>query len=296
MNKLLPNSLLGLSLILSGCTSYKESGANQPPIVAATPLSSTLNKIPELDGEPIYIGVNSFKDLTGARKQADNYASFTAVVTQGGEAWLIESLLESNGWFKVLERGQLDTVMRERALVQQTREDFTEDPDTGLKPLLFAGLLIHGGIISYDTNNISGGIGAAYLGIGAHEQHRKDVVTVSLRLVSTLTGEILLSSTSSKTIYSTAVGSDVFKFVSAAIDPLEIEVGFAKNELVSVATRAAIDLSILNLIEKGEKKKMWKFKKQPDKKLTEQPKKEEIKKNIKKKSKVFKSPISSIKR
>ena len=126
----------------------------------------------------------------------------------------------------------------------------------------------HGGIISYDTNTVSGGIRAAYLGIGAHEQHRKDVVTVSIRLVSTLTSEILLSSTVSKTIYSTALGSDMFKYVKDALNPLEIEIGFAKNELVSVATRAAIDLAILNLINKGEEKKMWKFK-EPE--ITEEP-------------------------
>ena len=260
MKKLLLNSLLGLTLLSSGCKTFK-GGFEEPPAVTLTPLATTLNKLPTLDGEPIYIGVNSFKDLTGQRKQSDNYASFSSSVSQGGEAWLIESLLESNGWFKVLERGQLDTVMRERALVQQTREDFTDDDNTGLKPLLFAGLLIHGGIIGYDTNTISGGVGAAYLGIGAHEQHRKDVVTVSIRFVSTLTSEILLSSTISKTIYSTAVGSDMFKYVKNALNPLEIEYGFAKNELVSVATRAAIDLAIVDLISKGEEKKMWKFKK-----------------------------------
>jgi curli production assembly/transport component CsgG len=295
MNKLLLNSLIGVTFLLSGCASFQETGANKPPIVAPTPLINKLNKLPKLDGEPIYIGVNSFKDLTGARKQSDNYASFSAAVTQGGEAWLIESLLDSNGWFKVLERGQLDTVMRERALVQQTREDFTDDDDTGLKPLLFAGLLIHGGIISYDTNQVSGGIGASYLGIGAHEQHRKDVVTVSLRFVSTLTSEILLSSTVSKTIYSTAVGSDVFKFVNDALDPLEIEIGFAKNELVSVATRAAIDLAIVDLIEKGENKKMWKFKKPLVKEAPEpktQQKKEKTTANVRR----DKSRLSGIKR
>tara|TARA_R110000751_G_scaffold24327_4_gene67161 strand:- start:1928 stop:2779 length:852 start_codon:yes stop_codon:yes gene_type:complete len=260
MKKLLLNSLLGLTLLSSGCKTFK-GGFEEPPAVTLTPLATTLNKLPTLDGKPIYIGVNSFKDLTGQRKQSDNYASFSSSVSQGGEAWLIESLLESNGWFKVLERGQLDTVMRERALVQQTREDFTDDDNTGLKPLLFAGLLIHGGIIGYDTNTISGGVGAAYLGIGVHEQHRKDVVTVSIRFVSTLTSEILLSSTVSKTIYSTAVGSDMFKYVKNALNPLEIEYGFAKNELVSVATRAAIDLAIVDLISKGEEKKMWKFKK-----------------------------------
>jgi len=259
MKKLLQNSLLATTLLYSGCETF-QTGPDEYPIVAPAPLNEELNRLPEIDGEPIYIGVNGFKDLTGQRKQVDSYASFSAAVTQGAEAWLIESLLEANGWFKVLERGQLDSIMRERAVVQQTRQDFTDDDKTGLKPMLFAGLLAHGGIISYDTNTVSGGIGAAYLGIGAHEQHRKDVVTVSIRLVSTLTSEILLSSTVSKTIYSTAVGSDVFKYVKDALNPLEIEIGFAKNELVSVATRAAIDLAIVDLITKGEKKKMWKFK------------------------------------
>ena len=53
----------------------------------------------------------------------------------------------------------------------------------------------------------------------------------------------------------------MFKYVKNALNPLEIEYGFAKNELVSVATRAAIDLAIVDLISKGEEKKMWKFKK-----------------------------------
>ena len=257
MKLLLITSLISSFLLLGSC-SYLRKDLAELPAVAPTPLKTELAELPVLDGEAIYIGVSDFKDLTGQRKQSDNYASFSSAVTQGAEAWLIESLLESGNWFKVLERGQLDSIMRERAVVQQTREDFT-DNDTGLKPMLFAGLLIHGGIIGYDTNYVSGGIGASYLGLGAAEQYRKDVVTVSIRFVSTLTSEILLSSTVSKTIYSTSVGSDVFKYVKNEVNPLEIEYGFAKNEMVSVATRAAIDLAIINIVNKGEKKGMWKF-------------------------------------
>jgi len=257
MKLLLTTSLISSFLLLGSC-SYLRKDLAELPTVAPTPLKTELAELPVLDGEAIYIGVSDFKDLTGQRKQSDNYASFSSAVTQGAEAWLIESLLESGNWFKVLERGQLDSIMRERAVVQQTREDFT-DNDTGLKPMLFAGLLIHGGIIGYDTNYVSGGIGASYLGLGAAEQYRKDVVTVSIRFVSTLTSEILLSSTVSKTIYSTSVGSDVFKYVKNEVNPLEVEYGFAKNEMVSVATRAAIDLAIINIVNKGEKKGMWKF-------------------------------------
>ena len=257
MKLLLTTSLISSFLLLGSC-SYLRKDLAELPTVAPTPLKTELAELPVLDGEAIYIGVSDFKDLTGQRKQSDNYASFSSAVTQGAEAWLIESLLESGNWFKVLERGQLDSIMRERAVVQQTREDFA-DNDTGLKPMLFAGLLIHGGIIGYDTNYVSGGIGASYLGLGAAEQYRKDVVTVSIRFVSTLTSEILISSTVSKTIYSASVGSDVFKYVKNEVNPLEIEFGFAKNEMVSVATRAAIDLAIINLVKKGEEKGMWKF-------------------------------------
>jgi len=257
MKLLLTTSLVSSFLLLGSC-SYLRKDLSELPEVAPTPLKTELAELPVLDGEAIYIGVSDFKDLTGQRKQSDNYASFSSAVTQGAEAWLIESLLDSGNWFKVLERGQLDSIMRERAVVQQTREDFT-DNDTGLKPMLFAGLLIHGGIIGYDTNYVSGGIGASYLGLGASEQYRKDVVTVSIRFVSTLTSEILVSSTVSKTIYSTSIGSDVFKYVKNEVNPLEVEYGFAKNEMVSVATRAAIDLAIINIVKKGEEKGMWKF-------------------------------------
>ena len=262
MKLLLTTSLISSFLLLGSC-SYLKKDLSELPEVAPTPLKTELAELPVLDGEAIYIGVSDFKDLTGQRKQSDNYASFSSAVTQGAEAWLIESLLDSGNWFKVLERGQLDSIMRERAVVQQTREDFT-DNDTGLKPMLFAGLLIHGGIIGYDTNYVSGGIGASYLGLGASEQYRKDVVTVSIRFVSTLTSEILVSSTVSKTIYSTSIGSDVFKYVKNEVNPLEVEYGFAKNEMVSVATRAAIDLAIINIVKKGEEKGMWKFVNTPD--------------------------------
>ena len=257
MKLLLTTSLISSFLLLGSC-SYLKKVTKEPPAIAPTPLKTELDELPVLDGDPIYIGVSDFKDLTGQRKQSDNYASFSSAVTQGAESWLIESLLDSGDWFKVLERGQLDSIMRERAVVQQTREDFT-DNDTGLKPMLFAGILIHGGIIGYDTNYVSGGIGASYLGLGTAEQYRKDVVTVSIRFVSTLTSEILVSSTVSKTIYSASVGSDVFKYVKNEVNPLEIEFGFAKNEMVSVATRAAIDLAIINIVKKGEEKGMWKF-------------------------------------
>ena len=87
----------------------------------------------------------------------------------------------------------------------------------------------------------------------------------------------------------------MFKFVNDALDPLEIEIGFAKNELVSVATRAAIDLAIVDLIKKGEKKKMWKFKKE-QKKEEPAPKPQQKKEEPNVINKRDKSVLSRIKR
>ena len=80
--------------------------------------------------------------------------------------------------------------------------------------MLFAGVLLEGGIIGYDTNTVTGGAGAAFLGIGAHTEYRQDTVTVYLRAVSVRTGEVLTTVTASKTIASKALGASAFKFVA----------------------------------------------------------------------------------
>ena len=80
----------------------------------------------------------------------------------------------------------------------------------------FAGLLIEGGIVGYDSNVVSGGAGARYLGIGAHNEYRVDTVTVVLRLVSVTSGKILLSIATEKSIASQRSGADVFKFLEVA--------------------------------------------------------------------------------
>jgi len=55
-------------------------------------------------------------------------------------------------------------------------------------PLQFAGILIEGGIIGYDSGLESGGTGYNFLGIGPTTQYSKDVITISLRAVSVNTG------------------------------------------------------------------------------------------------------------
>lgn len=255
--------LLALILSLISSCSVATSKSNKPeytkPKTSTTPLKKELNSLPVIDGEKMFIGVNKFKDLTGKRKSSDTVASFSAVVTQGGEAWLMESLMES-GWFTVLERAEQESVLRERALVIQSRNTFDEKP-IPLDPLKYAGILAFGGILDYETNNITGGVGASYLGVGASEEYRQDTVTVSLRLVSTSSGEVLVTTTATKTVISTSTSASMFKFMDLETIPVEAEIGLARNELVSKAVRSAIDKALIELIYKGKEKGYWKFKK-----------------------------------
>ncbi len=81
-------------------------------------------------------------------------------ITQAPEAFLIRAFKHAAGgkFFRVVERVGLDDLTKERQLIRTTRKEFEED--NKLKPLLFAGLLVQGGVISYDTNiQSSGGIG-----------------------------------------------------------------------------------------------------------------------------------------
>jgi len=125
---------------------------------------------------------------------------------------------------------------------------------------LFAGLIIEGGIVGYDSNTQSGGQGARYFGIGMSEQYRVDQVTVSMRIVSVQTGEILLTTNVTKTIASHSSGGDVFRFLDMGTKALELETGVAVNEPVNYAIRTAIEFAVLELIHSGEKQGFWKFK------------------------------------
>ena len=131
-----------------------------------------------------------------------------------------------------------------------------------LKPLLFAGLIIEGGIVGFDSNIQTGGQGARYLGIGVSEQYRVDQVTVAMRLVSVQTGEILLTTQVTKTIASHSKGGDVFTFVDMNTKAIELESGVSVNEPVTYAIRTAIEFAVLEIIHAGEQKKYWKFKKE----------------------------------
>jgi curli production assembly/transport component CsgG len=233
--------------------------------VKVTPKKNLMDQLPVLDGPPMTVAVYGFRDLTGQNKPNDRLALFSKAVTQGAEVLLIKSLQDSKNWFRVVERVGLDNLIKERQLIRNQREVYEGKEARPLKPLTVAGILLEGGIIGYDSNIRSGGNGARFLGIGGSQQYRVDEVTVSLRLISISSGEVLLTNAVTKTIYSTAHNVGVLRFVDAGTKALELENGSALNEPTTYAVRVAIEQAVYELITEGQKKGLWSYKRTEDK-------------------------------
>jgi|TARA_R110000782_G_scaffold130922_2_gene222686 curli production assembly/transport component CsgG len=273
--------LITLTLLLSGCQTSqgnKSTYKGSMPYVEGTPTIVLLREIPDLDNQPVItIAVYDFTDQTGQRKPSTKFSQLSTAVTQGADVFVINALKSVSGgdWFQVIERKNLDNLVKERQLIRSTRDlyDGEQEIENILKPLLFAGLIVEGGIVGYDSNTNSGGFGARYFGIGINDAYRVDQVTVAMRLISVQTGEILLTTNVTKTIASHSEGGDVFKFLDMGTKALEVETGVAVNEPTNYAIRTAIEYAVLNIIMDGEKEEFWKFKNE----LIEIPKENENK-------------------
>jgi curli production assembly/transport component CsgG len=161
-------------------------------------------------------------------------------------------------WFNVVERNDLQPLLQERQIIQNTRTAAEGDKAPSLPPLRFAGILLEGGVIGYDSDETTGGIGANYLGIGADTQYRQDIITVALRAVSVQSGRVVASVTTTKTIYSVQVHGSAFQF--AAIDQLlQAELGFTKNSPATLGVREGVQLAVYALIFEGVKNHLWQF-------------------------------------
>ena len=264
---LLLSSCAGIPVMKDSCTTLIMDAVGEcieDPEAIKLPAYALLLDLPAADVMPV-VAVYGFSDLTGQRKRQDGVATFSTAVTQGAEIWLIQALKKASRgeWFTVVERKGLSSLVRERQLVRSTRElyDGEKSANTVLKPLIFAGLIIEGGVVSYDSNMISGGEGARVFGIGSSKQYRTDQVTISMRIIAVQTGEVLMTISASKTIASHQAGADVFRFFDLRTKALEVESGAAVNEPTDYAIRSAIEYGVLKMVEKGEKLGYWKFKK-----------------------------------
>ena len=250
-------SIFLLSLLLVGCATNKAKFDVRKQTVAYKDLTTI--KAPA--GDPVIIAVYDFLDMTGQKKPGGTFASMSTAVTQGSYQLLIKALQDAGEgkWFRVVERTSLPSLLQERKLIRSTRQQVNGEGAEPLPPLLFAGAYITGGIVGYDSDIMSGGIGARVLGIQANRQYRQDIVTIILRLVNVQTGEVVISTTIAKTIVSTSVGSDVFKYFDTDTMLVEVEAGYARNEPVTFALRKAIEKGVVDLIYEGSKKDLWQF-------------------------------------
>lgn len=258
-------NILGMitaGVMLAGCADFNSTRLRTTDDPVAT--VPELQREPQLApprGGPITVAVYSFRDLTGQRRAVQNVASLSSAVTQGADNYLIQSLQTvGNGrWFKVVERGGLDNIVRERQLIRQMRELYMGDRAQPLPPMIFAGVILEGGIVGYDSNTISGGNGARLLGIGASTEYRQDEVVVSLRAVSVATGQILSTVMVKKTVLSVQDRLGVVRFYDMGTRALELETGAAANESMNRAIQLAIHGAVIELIQDGAAKGHWAF-------------------------------------
>lgn len=262
---------IALALLLAGCGTVGNYVRSFDDPVVTKPTLKNETKLKEPATGAITVAVYNFRDMTGQRKSSQVIASLSSAVTQGADAYLVKSLQEvgDGKWFKVLERGGLDNLVKERQLIRQMRELYQGKDAQQLPPMLFAGMLIEGGIIGYDSNTMSGGSGARIMGIGATTQYQQDEVTISLRAVSVATGEVLVTVNTSKTVISFMDKAGILRFYDAGTASLELETGSATNESMNRAVQMAIHKAVIALIEEGAKKGHWAYKPDPVAKVEE---------------------------
>jgi curli production assembly/transport component CsgG len=261
---LLPLSIL---LLLSGCAAIQTTGLTElKPEVTKSMLKKEFDTLPPPSiGKPVTVAIYGFTDKTGQRKMQTGVASFSTAVTQGAETFLIQSLqnVGQGRWFDVVERVGIDNLVKERTIIKQMREAYEGPGAKALMPMQFAGIIIEGGIIGFDSSIMSGGAGMRIFGIGKQTQWSQDTVTVSLRAVSVNTGKVLATVTVQKTILSSADSVTALKFFDQGTQAFEAEAGLTINEPSTYAVKATTEFAVVELIKEGAKKGVWDFKYPP---------------------------------
>lgn len=258
-------SIISLALIgLVGCSTIRpfDKAQLKEEAVVSEIINKSFKDVPAPAGPPVTIAVYGFTDKTGQRKPSNTLSLFSTAVTQGAEAYLIKSLQEvgNRQWFTVVERVGLDNLLKERQMIKQTREIYEGANAKPLPPLTLAGVIVEGGIIDYNSNTLTGGTGARFLGVGPFTQYTQDLVVISLRLISVQTGEVLTTVTVEKNLLSTADGVTALKFFNQATKAFEFDASQSFNEPGNYALRSAIETAITELIKKGERQNLWKYK------------------------------------
>lgn len=258
--------LLATALLLEGCSAFlhQPTKPQRARLGEETTITPDLRKLP-VPKEKLVAAVYKFRDQTGQYKPSETGANWSTAVTQGATNIMIKAMEESN-WFIPIERENVSNLLNERKIVRSSLTQFKSEAEN-LPPLLFAGIILEGGIISYDANTITGGAGLRYFGSGGSTQYRQDRVTVYLRAVATKSGKILKTVYTSKTIFSQSTNAGIFRYVKFK-RLLEAETGFTTTEPSQLAVTEAIEKSIYALVIEGIRDGLW----QADEKTSPQTK------------------------
>lgn len=266
MNRLyLKLGLMICPVLLQGCASQIQPMDSAPATVGyQTQVSSALADLPP-PKDKIVITVYKFRDQTGQYKEGTTVMTYSTAVTQGATSLLMKALQDAGrgSWFTVVEREMLPDLINERKLINQTREQYKATNLQPIPPLLYAPIILEGGVIAYESNLLTGGAAARILGIGADTEFQRDTVTVNLRAVAVQNGEVLKSVTTRKTIFSMKLDISAYIYISFKT-LLEAEVGYTSNEPPQMAVLEAIEKSVYSMIIEGAMSGLWSFK-DPDK-------------------------------
>ena len=261
-------TLIALSIIalLNGCAMIQSTGYSETDPTLTTQRDGVKKEFDNIPapaaGKQVSVAVYSFADKTGQRRPQANVASLSTAVTQGAETFLIQALqnVGKGQWFEVVERVGIDNLTKERLIIRQMREAYEGSSAKPLMPMQFAGMIIEGGIVGYDTSTNSGGAGMRIFGIGKQTQWSSDTVTISLRAISVNTGKVLMTVVVQKTILSTGDSVTALKFFDNATQSFEAEAGLTINEPGTYAVKAATEMAVVELIKEGQRKGIWDFK------------------------------------
>ncbi|WP_136795392.1 MULTISPECIES: CsgG/HfaB family protein [Desulfosediminicola] len=253
MKKILTTvTFLALTALLSSCAGPMTETMTPAQLGFKTRASEDLLNLPKPKGKVI-IAVYKFSDQTGQYKPHPTSTSFSTSVTQGATSMLLEALKKSD-WFIPVEREGLNNLLTERKIIMAKLK--AEGMENALPKLLHAPVLLEGGIISYEHNVSTGGLGAAHLGISGSTQYQKDQVGIYLRAVDVQRGDVLLAVSTTKSILSFEVRFGYFKFIE--IDEIaEGEAGYTRNEPPQLCVLEAMEKAVMSMIIEGILERKW---------------------------------------
>ncbi|MBZ9577843.1 curlin [Patescibacteria group bacterium] len=260
LNIVIMAAMLMALVLLSGCATTMASMYTERATMAfTTAIHQDLISLPPPE-EKIVVAVYKFRDQSGQYKPHPAAVSFSTAVTQGATS-MLNKALEDSGWFIPIEREGLPNLLNERKIIRSTMMQYQAQNSEGenlppLPPLLYAGVLLEGGIIAYETNLVTGGFGLRYFGLGGSTEARKDQVTIYLRAVAVKNGKILKSVSTTKSILSREVNFGVYRFVRVK-RLLEAETGLSTNEPPSMCVLEAIEKAVYDLVVEGIQDGLW---------------------------------------